>query len=348
MNEKKRNLDFAIDPRNDGSAISFGRNDSPDGAAKKMNRRLALLYIIFPIIAAMCVLFYFTYLDIRDKLGTVNMEGAKNVQSVSKEFETKISALADRYAEIKKSIDKKNKKTDAAFNAHKARANAQSKKMSLAISDIASDLEKNMSEARAMYLEKTLFTDALKKTGDEIKAIGDEIQTIGDGLDRAASQMNAFQGDISRELSAMKIQIKDIRNDLILAQADITSLATDKVAQKAFRTRLAEAKKSLETDLEKNIAGLNKKAARMENQIKALGKARDRLRRIEQKAISFGDIEKRIDSLETKMTKIDAIQSEIYFQKQETAKILKILSPAYPDNTGVKSREIIESDLPPN
>ena len=249
---------------------------------------------------------------------------------------------------LKNPSTKKNKKTDAAFNAHKARANAQSKKMSLAISDIASDLEKNMSEARAMYLEKTLFTDALKKTGDEIKTIGDEIKTIGDGLDRAASQMNAFQGDISRELSAMKIQIKDIRNDLILAQADITSLATDKVAQKAFRTRLAEAKKSLETDLEKNIAGINKKTARMENQIKALGKARDRLRRIEQKAISFGDIEKRIDSLETKMTKIDAIQSEIYFQKQETAKILKILSPAYPDNTGVKSREIIESDLPPN
>jgi len=339
MNEKNRNLDFAIDPRNDDSAISFGQNDSPGGAAKKINRKLTLLYIIFPIIAAMCILFYFTYLDISDKLGTVNIEGTKNVRSVSKEFETKISALTDRYAEIKTSIDKKNKETDAAFNAYKAKADAQSKKMGLAISDMKSDLEKNMSEARALYMEKTLFTDALKKTDDEI-------QTIGDGLDHATSQMSAFQGDMARELSAMKIQIKDIRNDLILAQADITSLATDKVAQKMFRTKLAGAKKSLETALDKNIAGLNKKTAQMENKINALSKARDRLRRIEQKAISFGDIEKRIDSLETKMTKIDAIQSEIYFQKQETAKILKILSPSHPGNKGRKSREIIESDLP--
>ena len=340
MTEKKRPLNFAIDPRRDDPTRSFAQGDLNGGASKKMSRKIALLYVLFPIIGAICVLFYFTYLDITAKLGNVNVEGNRNVQSVSKEFKNKIIALEDRYGKLQKSIGEENKKRDAAFTAYQTSANDQSQKLSTALSEIKSDLEKNVTESKSTYMEKTFVTEPLNKINGEIK-------TLSDNVDQATRQLSVFKEDMAREWSAMKIQVKDIRNDLILAQADISSLATDKAAKKALRTTLAGAKKSLQTALDKNVSVLNGKISLIQNKIKILNKAEGRLRRLEKDMAPLNAIQKRLNSLETDKDKIDAIQSEIYFQKQETAKILEILRPAYPAILGGQPVEIIESDLEP-
>ena len=236
MDEEKKTSRFKFDA-GDGSATGTFHEDLKDLRIEKLGKRVLFLSILTPCLFA--VIIFFVYFDLKNKLLINQDTGTKNVESLSKDVDSRVNDLASKYAELENSLATK-----------------------------TADIEKKYSSIKG----------DLKKTKQSLKNINSakvdkkEYQETAGELKNISSQVTALDNLMAKNISDLSETLNQAKNDLAGLQTDISSAIKDKLDKKLFDKKLLEAQKSNKDILDLTAKRLEIKIQSIQNQIKELKK----------------------------------------------------------------------------
>ncbi|VEN74905.1 hypothetical protein EPICR_50186 [Candidatus Desulfarcum epimagneticum] len=376
---RKNDMDLIIGMGDDEGLGSFSKGGLAGAGLQSLKRTVAFLSIAFALV--IIVLSFLGHRILSARLGDIHSAGEKESQTLSQNFEAGLTDLAARQDALEKRVESDQK-------ASKARDKKTKSALSL--------LNQGLYKARSLYAPKKEFQDLREKTQTEIAALGKGLKDAVLKMREAAGQMDERAGRMAGELAdgleSASRRLKDMSDELALAQADISSLAADKANKKDLREEISKAAQALRGALEENqgrmdslkgkvdslngqvdalksqvdsslkgrisalkgrLDSLKDRMGRMEEtaaQVETLGKEIDKIAFIQKRFTTIekkmGRVKIQMDSIRNDISKIDDIQSDLYFQKQETNQIKKMLSPPPGNDGDAKSREdIIETEI---
>jgi chromosome segregation ATPase len=351
---EKNDMDLIIGMGDDEGMGSFSGGHADEAGLQSLRRKVAFLSIAFILI--IIALSFLGHRILSARLGDIHSAGEKESRTLSQSLEAGLEALDARQDALEKKLE-----------SYQKGAKAREKKIESSISLLNQGLYK----ARSLYSPKKEFEESREKTDAKIAALGQGLKDASLRMDKRAENMDKRAGkmeeraekiaaELAEGLEAASRRLKDMADEMALAQADISSLAADKANKKDLREEVSKTEKASREALgkiEERMASLKGRTGRLEKatgEIETLAKKIDKIDKID-KTDKITVIEKRLAAIQNKMgalrrqmdsirkdiSKIDDIQSDLYFQKQETDQIKKMLSPA-PGNAGeTKSGEAI-------
>ncbi|MBU4414895.1 MAG: hypothetical protein KJ976_07285, partial [Proteobacteria bacterium] len=171
---------------------------------EKLSNRITFFSVFIPCLIG--VIIFLAYLDIKRRVTTVHDTGTMEVQSLSKELETKLSDLTSKYNQIENNISS---------------LQAESKEATTAIKNIRSarrtDNKKFDSSITNLEKKITSSTNDLKNVSSELKTIDtkfdNKLANISKTADKISVELNSLKTDISK-LSSVKIDKKALDSAL--------------------------------------------------------------------------------------------------------------------------------------
>ncbi len=234
MDEKKETSRFKFDA-DDGSATTTFQEDLKDLRIDKLSRKVLFLSILTPCLFA--VILFFVYFDLKHKLLVNQDTGTKNVESLSKDIDSRVYGLSSKYEELEKSL---NTKTDDLEKKY---------------SSIKSDLKKTNHSLKKLHSAK-VDKKEYQKTAGELKNI--------------SSQVTEMEDLIAKKFSDLSEIVDQAKKDLASLRTDISASIKDKIDKKLLDQKLQEAQKSNKDRLNLSAKRLENKIQSIQNQIKEL------------------------------------------------------------------------------
>jgi len=233
MNEDKpSDFKFRIDEESPDSVF---QDDVRELRMEKLSKRVTILSILIPCLVG--GLIAFAYIDLKKKVLINQDTGARTIQGLSKDMDTKLYELTTKYNDLENTL------------ANRAAA-----------------LEKNFSSLKFRLYKNE---NKIKKLGAS-KADKKKQETALKDLEKISSQINALDSGVSRKFGDLALSIKDTTNDLIKIRAEISTLVTSKIDRKIFDQELQK-KQQLQRDTLKKIqATLDNQIRSIRNELKKL------------------------------------------------------------------------------
>jgi len=236
MDEKKETSRFKFDA-DDGSATATFHEDIKDLRIEKLSRKVLFLSILTPCLFA--VILFFVYFDLKNKLVINQDTGTKNVESLSKDVDSRVNDLSSKYAELEKSLKTKSGDLEKKY------------------SSIKNDLKKtnrSLKNIRSAKVDKKEY----QKTAGELKNISSKITEI--------------ESLSTKTFSDLSETVEQVKKDLSGLRTDVSVSIKDKIDKKLLDQKFQEAQKSNKNRLNLSINRLEIKIQSIQNQIKELKK----------------------------------------------------------------------------
>ena len=226
--------------RSDDNPESQFDKDNQELKLDKLSKRITLITILIPCLIG--GILFLAYSNIQTRVGQVSDTGTSKVRTLSKDLESRFSALLVKHSKLQMDFTQKN----------------------LSLEKTNASLQKNLQEATTAikYIRSARKSDN-RKTANTINAINKTLETLAplpQNLETMASDIKLYDQNFSKELGSFSKSLEGIRNSLIKIQADILYLASAKTDKKALDLALQQTR----LDIYKRIVSL-------ENRLNKLG-----------------------------------------------------------------------------
>ena len=226
--------------RSDDNPESQFDKDNQELKLDKLSKRITLIAILIPCLIG--GILFLAYSNIQTRVGQVSDTGTSKVRTLSKDLESRFSALLVKHSKFQMDFTQKN----------------------LSLEKTNASLQKNLQEATTAikYIRSARKSDN-RKTANTINAINKTLETLAplpQNLETMASDIKLYDQNFSKELGSFSKSLEGIRNSLIKIQADILYLASAKTDKKALDLALQQTR----LDIYKRIVSL-------ENRLNKLG-----------------------------------------------------------------------------
>jgi hypothetical protein len=205
---------------------------------EKLNKRVTIIAILIPCF--ICILLLLVYFDLRSKVTANQSTGTMNIQSMSKDFDTRLNKLSSQLSEIEESLA--------------SNISSYEKKISSLKFRIYKVENKN---------KKLISSKAYKQDQDVLKKEINNFSTKLDNLDVI------FSG----KLTGLSAEQNAIKKDLAKLTADISSLSSQKKINRIFLDdQLKKQEKKQQQELNQVNKELENKLLSMQKQLKEFDK----------------------------------------------------------------------------
>ena len=233
---------------------------------EKLGNRITIFFILLPCFIAIAL--FFAYMDINEKLATVNTTGKTEVKTISDTLESKINSMIVDMAKLKHLLDIKlpemKKATDslnneivkfASLKADKNYVKNEQKKITASV-DILKKKLNTMSKSNA----ETLFriNKAYKKYEKNMKEIGVSLKK------KITSTQDSIKKNIS-ELKNLNSESSSLKKKILIIEQQIKIISKEKIGKKEFNTRLESLQKKYKKMINTLIPGHETKKMKKEN-----------------------------------------------------------------------------------
>ncbi|MDL1967577.1 MAG: hypothetical protein LWW97_03275 [Deltaproteobacteria bacterium] len=199
----------------------------------KLSSRITFISVLIPCFIG--IIIFIAYLDIKKRVMTVHDTGTTEVQNLSKELETKLSALTSKYKKFEDSLP--------------------------GIKNNISSLQTNLNEAATAikYIMSARETDN-KGFNNSISKIETSVSSISNGLKSVSSKLKTIDSNFNKKLAALSKTADKISIELNKLKSDMSKLSSIKVDKKILDSTLKNERKlydqkidQLKKDIEKKI-----------------------------------------------------------------------------------------------
>jgi len=235
-NESKK---FEMQMDDEGQPFQI-QEEAEDLKLKKLSSRITRISIVLPCLLGIIIVA--AYFDLRKNLTSVNIKGDMGVETLSKELESRFSALSIKEANLEDTLNKKI-----------ATLEASTKEAELAIKNI-----------------RTARNADNKKTEDALKNIEATLDPIPKELKKISSDLKQFDQVFTEKLSTFSQFVSSSKNDLLEIRSDISSLKSTKVDQAALKDQ----QKVYQLALRQSTTHLDDRIKSIENMLKELEKVK--------------------------------------------------------------------------
>jgi chromosome segregation ATPase len=220
-------------------------------SSERLNKRITRIsIIIFCLMGAIILAGYF---GIKKSLSIINTTGDMEVQTLSKNIESRFSSLSVNQAKLEEAMSKKFiplEKTTASLQA--------------GLKDVSTAIK---------YIRSARKADN-NKTKTSIAAVEKTLETIPKDLEKIVSSLKKVDQKYSKELSGLLKTVTTIKNDFKKIETDISSLSSEKVDEEALDT-------ALKTQLTAYMNAINQLTSNLEDKIKSLEKMVKEIEKLE-------------------------------------------------------------------
>jgi len=238
---KKESSKFKI--RMDDNPDMHFQADNQGFKFDKLNRRITLITILIPCLIGAII--FLVYRDINMRVGQVSSSGTTKVKTLSKDLETSFSSLSALQKNLSQQLISLEKNTIA--------------------------VDKNLKKASTAIRQiRTARKVDNRKSAKSIAAINKNLATLApvpEELKNIASDINLVDDKFSKELENLSQSLESIKNNLIKIQADLISMASAKIDQKALDTALKNQQATYQQLLRQTINDIENKIASIESKI---------------------------------------------------------------------------------
>jgi len=235
-NESKK---FEMQMDDEGQPFQI-QEEAEDLKLKKLSSRITRISIVLPCLLGIIIVA--AYFDLRKNLTSVNIKGDMGVETLSKELESRFSALSIKEANLEDTLNKKITTLEAS-----------TKEAELAIKNI-----------------RTARNADNKKTEDALKNIEATLDPIPKELKKISSDLKQFDQVFTEKLSTFSQFVSSSKNDLLEIRSDISSLKSTKVDQAALKDQ----QKVYQLALRQSTTHLEDRIKSIENMLKELEKVK--------------------------------------------------------------------------
>jgi len=205
---------------------------------EKLSKRVTIIAILIPCF--ICILLLLVYFDLRSKVTANQSTGTMNIQSMSKDFDTRLTELSSQLSKIEESLA--------------SNISSYEKKISSLKFRIYKVENKN---------KKLISSKAYKQDQDVLKKEINNFSTKLDNLDVI------FSG----KLTGLSAEQNAIKKDLVKLTADISSLSSQKQINRIFLDdQLKKQEKNQRQELNQIKKELENKLLSMQKQLKEFDK----------------------------------------------------------------------------
>jgi len=234
----------------DNPEAQFGE-DNQELKLDKLSKRITLITILIPCLIG--GILFLAYSNIQTRVGQVSDTGTSKVRTLSKDLESRFSALLVKHSKLQMDFTQKN----------------------LSLEKTNASLQKNLQEATTAikYIRSARKSDN-RKTVNTINAINKTLETLAllpQNLETMASDIKLYDQNFSKELGSFSKSLEGIRNSLIKIQADILYLASAKTDKKAFDLALKTQQTNYQLALQQTRLDIYKRIVSLENRLNKLG-----------------------------------------------------------------------------
>ncbi len=222
------------------------QDEADPSQLEKLNKRITRISILIPCLLGAILLG--AYFNIKTDLSKVNTSGAIEVQTLSKELESKFSSLSLREATLEESMGNKVgslEKTTAA-------------------------LQKNVKEASTAirHIRSARKTDN-QKTAKAFGKMEKTLASMSKKLDKISSDLKSLDQSLTKKMTKFS---ETGKNDLAKIQSDIAAVKSSKIDQNDVNSALKNQQKIYQIALGLLTSNLEDKITDLEKKIKALEK----------------------------------------------------------------------------
>ncbi|MFC1516134.1 hypothetical protein ACFL7E_05175 [Thermodesulfobacteriota bacterium] len=215
---------------------------------KRLSRRVTFVTVLIPCLIG--VILFLGYMDISKRVGKVHDTGTTEVQNLSKDLESRFTALSREHGNFRDSVSNQL----ASLEKSTASLEANMKEVVTAIRYIR--------EARKIDNNKinTKFTEIEKS----LTAVREELENV-------SSNMSAIETKISQELVMLNEAMDRTKKEL---QSDIASLSSTKIDKKVLDLAMISQQVHFQEKLKELTARYDKNIESFQQRIKALEQRR--------------------------------------------------------------------------
>jgi len=217
---------------NDESTDSQFQEETENIRIEKLSNRITFFSVLIPCFIA--IILFIAYLDIKKRVTTVHDTGTTEVQNLSKELETKLSALTSKYKKIEDSLPG-------------IKNNIFSLQTKL---DEATTAIKHIRSARKTDNKK--FNNSISKIEKKSSAISNDLKNVSSGLKNIDNKFNKKLANLSETADKISIELTRLK-------ADISKLSSIKVNKKTLDSALKNEQKLYEKKLDQFKKNIEKK-----------------------------------------------------------------------------------------
>lgn len=222
------------------------QEDLDDLKVEKLHKRITRISIIIPFLVVVIILI--AYFDLKKNLSNINTEGNMEVQTLSKELESRFSSLSIKEANLEETLGKK----ITALEKATASLETATKEATTAIKFIRSARKQDNenTESAIQNIEKTLAS-------------------IPKDLEKISSELRAMDKTSSAKLVIFSQFMDSSKNDLQTIRSEISSLKSSK----ADLTALKDQQKVYQLALRQLTTSLEDRIKSVEKMLNEMGKA---------------------------------------------------------------------------
>ena len=270
--DKSSGFRFRIDEESPDSIL---REDTDIRKLKKLSSRVTWLTIIIPLILGIAIAA--GYYDLKKSASKLRGLDVTQVESLSKDLNSKFSSLSLQTAKMEESIQKIQesfKLLQASFDKKVLPLD----EIFLVFEKTTSALKKDLQESqKAIGLLKSVKIDKTEVL-NRLEKIENKISPFNRHLKNMESEIKALDENLTQELAELSgnfYKLQSEMNQFEKIQKDISALSSAKLDTKGLQTELKDQEKRLQQELKKLNQDLRKKEdtlKSMEGQIEELMK----------------------------------------------------------------------------
>ena len=221
MNENDKS-DFKIGIDDEGPDRQF-QEEMENIRIEKLSNRMTFISVLIPCLIG--IIIFIAYLDIKKRVTTVHDTGTMEVQSLSKDLETKLSSLSSQYKQLENSLPKIENSISS--------LQAEIKEATTAIRYIRS----------ARKTDNKKFDTSIANLEKKTTSSTNELKTIDTDFNNKLANLSKTADKISIELNKLKSDIAKLSSVTIDKKALDSALKNE---QKLYDRKLNQIKRDIE------------------------------------------------------------------------------------------------------
>jgi len=271
-NERPSGFKFSVDDDERPDSLFQSRRESPRRefaeSGGSMGAKVAILF--FLMICLVAAAFFAAYIYVEGKFEKIHSSGSAEVQTLSKDFESKLTSLTAQYAKLEEDLGKKISAGDEIFSKiEKSAASLREtlKKAEKSLDELrASKADKKDMEGVESQIERAL--SPFRKEMSDMKA--NDARSAVDALDKKFTENLA---QVSDTVSKTKESVDKLRGEFSGSSSGKITKETLDIALKnqkeAYEEKLSLMYENFKNDTDK-VKALQKKTEELEGLIRSL------------------------------------------------------------------------------
>ncbi len=211
---------------------------------EKLGNRITIFFILFPCFIAIAL--FFAYMNINEKLATVNITGKTQVKTISDTLESKINSMIVDQAKLKHLLDIKLpeiKKTSDSLNNEIAKLASLKADRNYVKNEQKKIIESvNILKKKFSDLSKS-NTATLVRMNKTDKELEENIKEIKGSFKKDIAGTQESIKKNSSELKNLNSAISSLKKNMLLVEQQVKIISKEKIGKKEFNTKIKDLQK---------------------------------------------------------------------------------------------------------